>query len=74
MSNLFVHLGGYWFIGCVSNSNDILMERLADAGNGRYAYVTTLDEPECIFVNKMMCLGTFNQSWIAQPYARIIEH
>ncbi|MBN2500015.1 MAG: hypothetical protein JXB38_04550 [Anaerolineales bacterium] len=27
------------FVGCVSNSNDTLMETLADNGDGSYAYV-----------------------------------
>jgi len=33
--------------------NDVLMEQLADRGNGRYAYVDTLDEAHRIFVEDL---------------------
>jgi Ca-activated chloride channel homolog len=35
------------------NYNDHLMEQLADAGNGNYAYVDTLNEARKVFVNEM---------------------
>ncbi len=35
----------------MGNYNDILLEQLADAGNGRYAYVDTLEEARRIFVD-----------------------
>lgn len=34
----------------MGNYNDVLMERLADDGDGNYAYVDTLDEAERVFV------------------------
>jgi len=37
----------------MGNYNDTLMERLADAGNGRYAYVDNLDEARRIFVSEL---------------------
>ena len=37
----------------MGNYNDVLMERLADDGNGRYAYVDTLDEARRIFVEDL---------------------
>jgi len=37
----------------MGNYNDVLMERLADTGNGRYAYVDTLDEARRIFVEEL---------------------
>jgi Ca-activated chloride channel family protein len=37
----------------MGNYNDILMEQLADHGNGRYAYVDTLDEAHRIFVEDL---------------------
>jgi Ca-activated chloride channel family protein len=37
----------------MGNYNDILMEQLADDGNGFYAYVDTLDEAERIFVRDL---------------------
>ena len=37
----------------MGNYNDVLMERLADEGNGRYAYVDTLDEARRIFVENL---------------------
>ncbi len=37
----------------MGNYNDVLMERLADTGNGRYAYVDTLDEARRIFVENL---------------------
>jgi Ca-activated chloride channel family protein len=37
----------------MGNYNDILMEQLADDGNGFYAYVDTLDEAERVFVRDL---------------------
>ncbi len=37
----------------MGNYNDILMEQLADRGNGRYAYVDTLTEARRIFVENL---------------------
>ncbi|MBN1886905.1 MAG: VWA domain-containing protein [Thermoflexales bacterium] len=37
----------------MGNFNDILMEQLADDGNGNYAYVDTLDEAHRIFVENL---------------------
>ena len=37
----------------MGNYNDALMERLADRGDGRYAYVDTLDEARRIFVEEL---------------------
>ena len=37
----------------MGNYNDVLMERLADTGNGRYAYVDSLDEARRIFVEEL---------------------
>jgi Ca-activated chloride channel homolog len=37
----------------LGNYNDVLMEKLADKGNGNYAYVDTLDEAERIFVENL---------------------
>lgn len=37
----------------MGNYNDALMERLADQGDGRYAYVDTLDEARRIFVEEL---------------------
>ncbi len=37
----------------MGNYNDVLMEQLADQGDGSYAYVDTLDEAERIFVNQL---------------------
>ncbi|MCP4660013.1 MAG: DUF3520 domain-containing protein [bacterium] len=37
----------------MGNYNDVLMERLADTGNGRYAYVDTLEEAQRIFVENL---------------------
>ena len=37
----------------MGNYNDTLMETLADQGNGRYAYVDTLDEARRIFVDDL---------------------
>lgn len=34
----------------MGNYNDVLMERLADKGDGRYAYVDTIEEADRIFV------------------------
>ncbi|RKU05742.1 hypothetical protein C6502_22715 [Candidatus Poribacteria bacterium] len=37
----------------MGNYNDVLMERLADTGNGNYAYVDTLSEAKRIFVENV---------------------
>ncbi|MEE8523947.1 MAG: von Willebrand factor type A domain-containing protein [Thermoanaerobaculia bacterium] len=37
----------------MGNYNDTMMERLADTGNGRYAYVDSLDEARRIFVEDL---------------------
>lgn len=37
----------------MGNYNDVLMERLADTGNGRYAYVDALPEARRIFVEEL---------------------
>ncbi len=37
----------------MGNYNDVLMEQLANRGNGRYAYVDTLDEARRIFVENL---------------------
>jgi Ca-activated chloride channel family protein len=37
----------------MGNYNDLLMEQLADKGNGRYAYVDTLEEARRIFVEEL---------------------
>ena len=37
----------------LGNYNDVLMEQLADKGNGNYAYVDTLEEAERIFVENL---------------------
>ncbi|MCD4749819.1 MAG: von Willebrand factor type A domain-containing protein [Thermoanaerobaculales bacterium] len=37
----------------MGNYNDVLMERLADTGNGRYAYVDNLQEAHRIFVEEL---------------------
>ncbi len=37
----------------MGNYNDVLMERLADAGNGSYSYVDTLSEARRIFVENL---------------------
>jgi Ca-activated chloride channel family protein len=37
----------------LGNYNDVLMEKLADQGNGNYAYVDTLDEAKRIFVENL---------------------
>jgi Ca-activated chloride channel family protein len=37
----------------MGNFNDVLMEQLADNGNGNYAYVDTLDEAEKLFVEDL---------------------
>ena len=37
----------------MGNYNDVLMERLADQGNGNYAYVDRLDEAKRIFVEQL---------------------
>lgn len=37
----------------MGNYNDTLMETLADQGNGRYAYVDTLDEARRIFIDDL---------------------
>ena len=41
-------------VGCgMGNYNDVLMEQLANKGNGRYAYVDTLEEARRIFVEEL---------------------
>ncbi len=37
----------------MGNYNDVLMEQLADQGDGNYAYVDTLEEAERIFIDKL---------------------
>ncbi len=37
----------------MGNYNDVLMEQLADQGNGRYAYVDTLEEAQRLFVEDL---------------------
>jgi Ca-activated chloride channel family protein len=37
----------------MGNFNDVLMEQLADDGNGSYAYVDTLDEARTLFVDDL---------------------
>ena len=37
----------------MGNYNDVLMEQLADQGDGSYAYVDTLDEARRIFVENL---------------------
>ena len=37
----------------MGNFNDVLMEQLADNGNGNYAYVDTLDEARKLFVDDL---------------------
>ncbi len=37
----------------MGNYNDVLLEQLADRGNGRYAYVDSLDEARRIFVEEL---------------------
>jgi len=37
----------------MGNYNDVLMERLADTGDGRYAYVDTFDEARKLFVEEL---------------------
>jgi Ca-activated chloride channel homolog len=37
----------------MGNFNDVLLEQLADRGNGSYAYVDTLDEARELFVQKL---------------------
>jgi Ca-activated chloride channel family protein len=37
----------------MGNYNDVLMERLADQGNGHYAYVDTLDEARRVLVDEL---------------------
>lgn len=38
----------------MGNFNDVMMEQLADQGEGNYAYVDTLDEAEEVFVHDLM--------------------
>jgi Ca-activated chloride channel family protein len=47
------NLDGFRLVGCVSNLNDVLMETLADNGNGSYAYVDDLDEAQKLFVEDL---------------------
>jgi Ca-activated chloride channel family protein len=37
----------------MGNFNDVLMEQLADAGNGFYSYIDTLEEAERVFVQNL---------------------
>lgn len=37
----------------MGNFNDVMMERLANGGNGRYAYVDSLDEARRLFVQEL---------------------
>jgi Ca-activated chloride channel family protein len=37
----------------MGNFNDVLLEQLADKGNGFYAYVDTLEEAERLFINEL---------------------
>lgn len=37
----------------MGNYNDVLMEQLADQGDGSYAYIDTLNEAERVFVNQL---------------------
>lgn len=37
----------------LGNSNDVLMEQLADNGNGNYAYVDNLEEAQKLFVDNL---------------------
>jgi len=37
----------------MGNYNDVLMERLADQGDGHYAYVDKLDEAKRVFVEQL---------------------
>ena len=38
----------------LGNFNDVMMEQLADQGDGSYAYIDSLDEAERLFVDEMM--------------------
>ncbi|MEM7334855.1 MAG: von Willebrand factor type A domain-containing protein [Chloroflexota bacterium] len=38
----------------LGNFNDVMMEQLADQGDGAYAYIDSLDEAERLFVEEMM--------------------
>ena len=38
----------------MGNYNDVLMEQLADNGDGNYAYIDNMDEAEKLFVDNMM--------------------
>ncbi|MBA3468932.1 MAG: von Willebrand factor type A domain-containing protein [Herpetosiphonaceae bacterium] len=46
-----VQLSSYGF--GMGNYNDVLMETLANQGNGAYAYIDTLDEAERVFVQNL---------------------
>ena len=46
-------LDGFRLVGCVSSLNDVMMETLADNGNGNYAYVDDLDEARKLFVEDL---------------------
>ena len=52
----------------MGNYNDVLMEQLANWGNGRYAYVDTLDEAHKIFVEDLT--GTL-QTLAAEARAQV---
>ena len=53
----------------MGNYNDLLMERLADQGNGRYAYVDTLSEAHRIFVRDLT--GTL-QTLAAEARSQVV--
>jgi len=52
----------------MGNYNDVLMEQLADRGNGRYAYVDTLEEARRIFAENLT--GTL-QTLAAEARAQV---
>ncbi len=52
----------------MGNYNDVLMERLADTGNGRYHYVDRLDEARRVFVEN---LGATLQTLAAEARAQV---
>ena len=48
-----MRLDRFRLVGCVRNLNDVLMEQLADNGNGNYAYVDDIDEAQKLFVEDL---------------------
>ena len=44
----------------MGNYNDVLMEQLADTGDGSYAYVDTLSEAKRIFVKNLTGYATID--------------